>query len=56
MIVYLVISLPKIPYMHCIYMVLANPTYIPFHLDLSSFLSSFLCLEDACTWEIWYQS
>ena len=28
MTVYLVISLPKIPYMHRIYMVLANPTYI----------------------------
>jgi len=29
MTVYLVISLPKIPYIHRIYMVLANPTYIP---------------------------
>jgi hypothetical protein len=28
MAVYLVISLPKIPYVHCIYMVLANPTYV----------------------------
>ena len=27
MTVYLVISLPKIPYMHRIYMVLANPIY-----------------------------
>jgi len=27
MTVYLVISLPKIPYTHCIYMVLANPVY-----------------------------
>jgi len=27
MTVYLVISLPKIPYIHRIYMVLANPTY-----------------------------
>ena len=27
MTVYLVISLPKIPYMHHIYMVLANPRY-----------------------------
>ena len=28
MTVYLVISLPKIPYIHRIYMVLANPTYM----------------------------
>jgi hypothetical protein len=28
MTVYLVISLPKIPYMHRIYMVLANPTHV----------------------------
>jgi hypothetical protein len=27
MTVYLVISLPKIPYTHCIYMVLANPKH-----------------------------
>ena len=27
MTVYLVISLPKLPYIHRIYMVLANPTY-----------------------------
>ena len=30
MTVYLAISLPKTPYMHCIYMVLANPTQLPF--------------------------
>jgi len=31
MTVYLVISMPKIPYIHCIYMVLANPTFmLPF--------------------------
>ena len=29
MTVYLVISLPKIPYIHCVYMVLANPTHVP---------------------------
>ena len=29
MTVYLVISLPNIPYIHRIYMVLANPTYKP---------------------------
>jgi hypothetical protein len=28
MIVYLVVSLPRIPYVHCIYMVLANPTLL----------------------------
>jgi len=28
MTVYLVISLPKIPYIHRIYMVLANPMYV----------------------------
>ena len=28
MTVYLVISLPKLPYMHRIYMVLANPAYL----------------------------
>jgi len=27
MTVYLVISLPKVPYIHLTYMVLANPTY-----------------------------
>ena len=29
MTVYFVISLPRIPYIHRIYMVLANPTYVP---------------------------
>jgi hypothetical protein len=33
MIVYLVISLPKIPYKHRTYMVLANPTYIQLVYD-----------------------
>jgi hypothetical protein len=28
MTVYLVISLPKVPYMHRLYMVLANPTHV----------------------------
>ena len=47
MTVYLVISLPKIPYTHRIYMVLANPTYftcckccclnfLPFHLPIAA--------------------
>jgi hypothetical protein len=31
MTVYLIISLPKIPYIHRIYMVLANPSYDAFY-------------------------
>ena len=36
MTVYMVNSLPKIPYTHCIYMVLANPTYFHFTLKHGS--------------------
>jgi hypothetical protein len=34
MTVYLVISLPKLPYTHRIYMVLANPTSVPYETSL----------------------
>jgi hypothetical protein len=30
MTIYLMISLPKIPYIHRIYMVLANPNHVPY--------------------------
>jgi hypothetical protein len=39
MTVYLVISLPNIPYTHRIYMVLANPTYIYIHSVYTVFLA-----------------
>jgi hypothetical protein len=42
MTVYFVISLPKIPYIHRIYMVLANPTHV---CVLTTNLSVFLRLE-----------
>ena len=34
--VYLVIFLPKIPYIHRIYMVLADPTYASIHCNVSA--------------------
>jgi len=46
MTVYLVISLPKIPYIHRIYMVLANPIYIPYERHL---LLCVLLLGRVCT-------
>jgi len=46
MTVYLVISLPKMPYMHRIYMVLANPTHAPqATTQLGSDLLACLCLR-----------
>jgi hypothetical protein len=33
MTVYLVISLPKIPYIHLTYMVLANPTHMHYYMS-----------------------
>jgi len=62
MTVYLMISLPKVPYIHRIYMVLANPNYVG-HINgrkskahkprvtCSSYVSpkhTSLCTEKAC--------
>jgi len=54
MTVYLVISLPKIPYIHCIYMVLANPTHVPnLHPIQGMTFVSFVCSLRWIVHEAW---
>ena len=50
MTVYLVISLPKIPYIHRIYMVLANPTHIEadLHTCTNVVLADSITVSEAC--------
>ena len=48
MTVYLVISLPKMPYTHRIYMVLANPIYI----HMVFFAGAFLYIQSYTVWSM----
>ena len=59
MTVYVMISLPKTPYVHRIYMVLANPTHKHFSCFLSSDLTGdhlnprrVVALHNRCTWAL----
>ena len=49
MTVYLVISLPEIPYIHHIYLALANPSHVGLHLTVRA-MCSLLSRVLACVW------